>query len=103
RTQFESWRLPTAIDASFRIRSRIGMLSEAQRAYIRTVARTLQILVGAMATGVLSFLAIVIFVRPNNGQPRAPDAQPIITYTAIGMSVAIVAASLIVPGAVERR
>jgi hypothetical protein len=79
------------------------MLSEPQRAYIRNVTRTLQVLVVAMAAGVLVFLVIAVFVRPNNGNPRAPDSQPVITYMAIGMSVVIGAAWMIVPSAVERR
>jgi hypothetical protein len=79
------------------------MLSDPQRTYIRNVTRTLQILVGAMASGVLVFLVIAVFVRPSNGQPRAPDSQPLITYIAIGMSLVIGAAWIIIPSAFERR
>jgi hypothetical protein len=101
--RFDLRLLRIAIDAKTSIRSRIGMLSDPQRAYIRNVARTLQIIVGAMAAGVLFFVAIVVFALPNAAQARAADSQPLITYVAVGMSVAIGAAWLVVPSAVVRR
>ncbi len=78
------------------------MLSDSQRQHVRTVVRTLQIIVGAMAAGVFGFLAVVIFLIPNHARPAAAP-QPIVTYSAVGMSVTIGIASLVVPSLVVSR
>ena len=79
------------------------MLSQAQRDYVRTVTRTVQIIVGAMAASVLVFLGIVVVLVSQNAQAAAAAAEPIVTYTAIGMTIAVGIAWLIVPGVVVGR
>jgi hypothetical protein len=78
------------------------MLSDPQRDYIRKVARTLQIIVGALAGGVLMFLAVVIYLVSQNPPVPAPEAS-IVTYTAYGMAVVCGIASLVVPSLVSGR
>ncbi len=78
------------------------MLSDPQREYIGKVALTLQIIVGALAGGVLMFLVIVIFLVSQN-PPVANPTTPIITYSAYGMAFASIIASLVVPGLVSGR
>lgn len=78
------------------------MLSDPQREYIRKVARTLQIIVCALAGGVLSFLAAVIFIGSQNPPAASPDA-PIITYCAFAMAIICGFASLVVPNLVSCR
>jgi hypothetical protein len=93
---------PVAIDAISRIDSRISMLSDPQRDYIRKVARTLQIIVGALAGGALMFMAVVIFLVSQNPPAAAPET-PIITYVAYGLSVFSGIASLVVPSLISNR
>ena len=78
------------------------MLTGPQLQYVRSVVRTLQIIVGAMAGGVLMFLAVVLFLVSKNAQP-APASLPVLTYIAVGMSVVIGIAWLIVPGVIVGR
>jgi hypothetical protein len=80
----------------------MAMLSDSQRDYIRKVTRTIQIIVGAMAAGVLAFLGIVFYLVSRNPNAAVP-AEPIVTYLAIGMALVTVIASLIVPGIVASR
>lgn len=77
----------------------MGMLSDAQREYARTAVRTIQIIVCALAAGVIVFLGVTIFVIPRTARAAPPD-KPILTYTSIGMAVAVIAAWLIVPNVV---
>jgi hypothetical protein len=78
------------------------MLSDSQRDYIRKVARTLQIIVGALAGGVLMFLTIVIYLVSQNPPVAAPEA-PIITYSAYGLAIASGIASLFIPSLISNR
>jgi hypothetical protein len=78
------------------------MLSDPQRDYLRNVARTLQIIVSALAGGVLMFLAVVIYLVSQN-PPVAAAKAPLITYTAYGMAVFAGIASLVVPSAINSR
>jgi hypothetical protein len=78
------------------------MLSDPQREYIRNVARTLQIIVGALAGGVLMFLAVVIYLVSQNPPVAAPQ-EPIITYIAYAFAIVAGIASLVVPNVVSGR
>ena len=78
------------------------MLSDPQREYIRKVARTLQIIVGALAGGVLMFLAVVIYLVSQNPPVAAPES-PIITYAAYGLAVLAGIASLVVPNLISNQ
>ena len=78
------------------------MLSNPQREYVARVAHTLQVIVGAMAVGVLMFVGVVFFLSSQNAQAAAAS-DPIITYVAIGMAVFVAIAWMIVPGTVVGR
>jgi hypothetical protein len=75
------------------------MFTDEEAAYLRKLARTLQIVVGAMATGVVFFAAIVWTIVP----PPAvvPAGQPIITYVAAPFGFAAVSAAFFVPGLIQ--
>jgi hypothetical protein len=78
------------------------MLSGAQREYIRKVATTLQIIVGALAGGVLTFLAVVIYMASQN-PPMAEFEMPTVTYSAYGMALVCGIASIVVPNLIIGR
>jgi hypothetical protein len=78
------------------------MLSDHQREFVRTVVRTLQIIVGALAFGVVMFMAVVLYMETHN-PPAAAPTEHIFSYTALGMAVAVAIAWLIVPGIVAGR
>ena len=78
------------------------MLSDPQREFCRTSVRTMQVIIGAMILAVLSFLGYVVFMMPQQGQLPI-GAQPIISYAAAAMAVAVTIAWLIVPGNVTSR
>lgn len=72
------------------------MLSEVQCNQLSPVLRTMQIIVGALALGIINFLLVVVFViRPQDQAPHA--GQPILTYMSVCASAAAVVASFIVP------
>ena len=76
------------------------MLSDPQREYAQTAVRTIQIIVAALAAGVFAFIGVAIFlVSRKNVKAAVPD-PPILTYTSIGMAVAIVVSWLFVPSVV---
>jgi len=73
------------------------MLTDPQREFVRRVAQTLQIIVGAMAAGVIMFLGVTIFLASQKVEVP-PPAVPVVTYAAIGMTIVSVVAWLFVPG-----
>jgi hypothetical protein len=75
------------------------MLSDPQRQYAGTALRTIQIIVAALAAGVFAFIGVAIFLVAQNVKAAVPD-PPILTYTSIGMAVAIVVSWLFVPSVV---
>lgn len=78
------------------------MLTDPQREYIGKVCLTLQIIVGALAGGVLMFLAIVIFIGSQNPARATPDI-PLITYIAYSMAAVCAILSFVVPNFVVAR
>ena len=72
------------------------MLSELQRNQLTPSLRTMQIIVGALALGIINFLLVVVFVIRPQGQ-GAPVGQPLLTYLAVGGAALAVIASFIVP------
>src|SRR6476620_4554932 len=72
------------------------MLSDSQREYASTAVRTIQIIVCALFAGVVAFLGVAIFLVSQNAQAALPD-KPFLTYTSLGMAIAVVIAWLIVP------
>jgi hypothetical protein len=72
------------------------MLSDVQRDRIKGVVLTLQIIVGALALGIVNFmLVIVIAFRPP--APQNPIGQSLLTYMAVGGAVLAVMASIFIP------
>jgi hypothetical protein len=67
--------------------------------------RTMRIILGAMITGCLAFMAVAVFFRQGQ-QNAAPPAIPIMTYTALWFAVFWTTLSFIIPNffvAAERR
>ena len=73
------------------------MFTDEQRQYLAKAVVPMQIIVGAMASGVMMF-AVVVLAREGGD---APD-EPTITYVALVISVASLAASFFVPNLVAR-
>lgn len=72
------------------------MLSEVQRNQLTPVLRSMQIIVGALALGIINFLLIVVFViRPQ--APGAPAGEMLQTYMSVGGAAVAVVASFVVP------
>ena len=65
---------------------------------VDSLTRTCQIIVAALIMGVLTFLAMTIFVIPDLGNP-APTA-PLLTYLAVGLGLAGLVMSYVVPNLV---
>ena len=63
---------------------------------VRGHVRTMQIICGMLAAGVVTFLVIVLVI---NGPPDAAVQPDVITYVSIGFFLVILMAALIVPGA----
>lgn len=72
------------------------MLSEPQREQLAPAVRTMQIIVGALAFGLLNFMGVVVFViRPADKGP-APD-EMVLTYVSVGLAAMSVLLSFVVP------
>lgn len=72
------------------------MITDAERAYLKTVARVSQIVVAAMAVGVAMFGTVTValnLVGQGGGQP----AEPIFMYLAAALAFVALVASLVVP------
>lgn len=72
------------------------MLSESQSNQLTPLLRTMRIIVGALALGILNFLLVDVFVLQPQAQASVA-AQPILTYFAVGAAALAVVASFIVP------
>lgn len=71
------------------------MLTDTERNQIRAIVRTEQIIVGALAFGILNFTAVSMFV--SVAQHRGPELRPIISYMAAGFSFIALIAAFTVP------
>ena len=67
------------------------MLTDAQQEHLAQAVRPMQIIVGALAAGVLSFLVIVLIIS------RGAQADPFLTYIALGFAVLAFAGWVVVP------
>lgn len=76
------------------------MLSDAQRDQLKPIARTMQIIVGALCFGVLSFLIVVLAI--GAAKPQDQDSEPFLTYLAVGMAVGAVVVSIFLPSIILR-
>ena len=75
------------------------MLSDSQREFAQNALRTMQIIVGALALGVIVFIGVTIFLVAQNAKAVIPD-KPFLTYTSLGMAFMVVVAWLVVPNTV---
>jgi hypothetical protein len=71
------------------------MLSAVQREHMGKLVRPMQVIVCALAFGVLVFMAVAIAVKP--GAPAGQEREPFLAYIAIVFTFAILAAWFIVP------
>lgn len=74
-------------------------MTEVDDPIVAQLTRIVQIIVGAMATGLLGFLLIVIFlVPPGEIQPQiAPGAPPALTYVALIFGTLVIIGSVALP------
>jgi hypothetical protein len=80
------------------------MLSDAQKAALLPVARTLQIIVAALAIGVVTFFIVVLLIVKGEGQNAGGGAaSPLITYIALGAAVAAAFLALTIPNMISAR
>jgi hypothetical protein len=78
------------------------MLSEPQREHVKLVGRTLQIIVGALLAGVITFLAVVLALAAFEPADARPS-PPVMTYLGLALAGVGVALWAYVPGLVARR
>ncbi len=71
------------------------MLTDIQRDYLAKAVRTMQIIVAALAMGVIMFMAVVLTMLD-----KIAARDPFITYIALGFAVLMFAGWIIVPGIV---
>jgi hypothetical protein len=76
------------------------MFTDDERAFLARATRTLQIVVAALAGGVLSFLVVAIVI--NSGRAVQPPETPILTYMAIAAAPAAILVATLFPGVVFR-
>lgn len=80
------------------------MLNEAQREELRIPLRTMQIIVGVLALGVLNFLAVVLFITGTSQDQ--PKTEPFLSYIGAAGAALVIVVSMLVPrlmGASARR
>ena len=76
------------------------MFTDDDRAFLTRATRTLQIVVGAMAAGVLTFLVVALVI--NSGRAVQPPEMPMLTYLAIAAAPAAILLATLFPGIVLR-
>jgi len=65
--------------------------------------RTMQIIAGAMIAGVVTFLAVVLFLVLSQGQPPAPGQTPTLSLLAVGLMLFLGPGSALFPIVVEQQ
>jgi hypothetical protein len=78
------------------------MLTEPQRDHVRTVARTVQIIVGAMGIGVATFFGIAILLVQQHAQFARAGSRGL-TYASIAVALLVTVAYMIVPRLIGER
>jgi len=76
------------------------MLTDEERADLARAVQTMQIIVGALAAGVVSFLVVVLVLAQQ--QPGPPPNEPRITYIAVVVAFVAFIVALIFPGIILR-
>ena len=75
------------------------MLTDEERAYLGRMTLAMQIIVGALAAGVVSFFVVVLVIK----QPQAPLAgDRLLTYLSVAAGLVAVVVALILPGVIVR-
>src|SRR6478672_8913519 len=87
--------MPTVLDRPAQIRSRGGMLTDTQRDFLETSARTMQIIVGALVMGIVSFFGVVLIISIG-GQQGPPTGMPLISYIGVAVAVGAIVLSAVV-------
>jgi hypothetical protein len=75
------------------------MLTDAQKAALLPVTRTLQIIVAALASGLAMFFVVVVFIA-SAGQKGVGAGSLLITYVAIGAAFFAMSVALVLPGVI---
>jgi hypothetical protein len=76
------------------------MFTEDERAFLARATRTMQIIVGALAAGVISFFVVVLLIDSRGGAP--PPEMPVLTYMALATAPAAILVATFFPGVVLR-
>lgn len=76
------------------------MFTNEERAFLAQATQTMQIIVGALAAGVVLFFLVTLVVAAN-GERQVPET-PLISYMAIAATPMAILMALIVPGVVMR-
>lgn len=79
------------------------MLTERQRAHLKLAVRTMQVIVGALAAGVLTFVGVVLAVVRGGVIGGQLQQEPLITHVAAGFAVVAAVLWGIVPGLITSR
>lgn len=74
------------------------MLTEAQQSQLKTITRTLQIIVLGMAGGVFAFMVVATVIGAQQ-----PGGDPLLTYVGAGFAVLAVILWCVVPGVAARK
>jgi len=77
------------------------MFTEEERAWLAQATTTMQIIVGALASGVLLFLGVALLITRQAGGP--PADEPLLTYLSVALAAGSIVAALVVPGILIRR
>jgi hypothetical protein len=77
------------------------MLTEDQQTYLKSVARTLQIIVGALSAGVWMFMAVALVL--DLGEPENQADEPFVSYLGVGLAALAFVAWAVVPGMIVAR
>jgi hypothetical protein len=78
------------------------MLTDAQKAALLPVTRTLQIIVAALAGGLGMFFLVVVFIA-SAGQRGVGGGSLLITYLAIGAALIAMCVALVLPGVIAAK
>ena len=76
------------------------MFTEEERAFLARATLTMQIIVGSLASGVVMFSAVALFLATQQPKP-VPDV-PLLTYMSIAAAPAAILAALTIPGLIMR-
>lgn len=76
------------------------MFTEDERAFLAQATRSTQIIVGAMAAGIVSLLIVVLTINFDRGAPR--PKMPMLTYMAIALAPTALFVAMFFPGIVLR-